>query len=285
MSERFNERFSTLGYFFLLYGILSFFGYNNYAPYSLFYDRFEVFFFIPSFSYWFILVMVTHGLFLTFLLRMRKISGEMEDVGFSKFSTLFLIGGLLVVLAAVAEFVYSLFPITYLENYKLTAWVGIIYSVLLSIGCIIQIIAYIQVYTYGKKGETKVAKSLNKRFGKGPIFLIIGNAIAIISYVLSIVGGVFIIKEPFQTSFPPIFSVFDFALWAPLLQIGWVVINTIAYIAIGSNIINRSASGKEKSFATAKQTKVKKAKQSCPVCRNTIYEGQNTCKNCGYRFY
>ncbi|TFG18528.1 MAG: hypothetical protein EU530_09045 [Promethearchaeota archaeon] len=283
MSERFNERFSTLGYFFLLYGILSFFGFNNYAPYSIFYIRFEVFFFIPSFSYWIILVMVTHGLFLTFILRMRMISNEMDDEGFSKFSKFLLIGGSLVITAVVIEFGFSLFPLASLDNFKMTAWIGIVYSVVLSIGCLLQIIAYLQVYAYGEKGETEIAKIMKKRFGKAPLFIVIGNVIAIISYVLSIVGGVFIIREPFQNPFPPIFNTFDFALWAPFLQIGWVIINSIAYIIIGSNIINTSSFDKKKSYTIAKQEKVKKISQSCPVCRNSIYEGQKTCRNCGYR--
>ena len=58
----------------------------------------------------------------------------MEDVGFTKFSNLFLIGGLLVILGAVTEFIYSIFPITYLEDFKMTAWIGIVYSGVLSLG-------------------------------------------------------------------------------------------------------------------------------------------------------
>ena len=147
--------------------------------------------------------MITHGLFIAFLLRMSIIGKERDDEGFSTFSRLFLIGGLLVVLAAVIVFAYSLFPITYVGNFKFTAWVRNIHSVVLSMGCIVQIIAYIQVYTYGKKGETEVAKILHKCFGKAPIFLIIGNSIAIISYVLSyIVGGAFHYYRAVPNSIP-----------------------------------------------------------------------------------
>ena len=130
---------------------------------------------------------------------------------------------------------------------KFAAWYGMIYLLVISSGCLIQIIAYSKVLSIIKKGKSKVVKDLFRFYGNVPKFLILGNIVALISYVLSLIGGIFIILDPTQTPFPPIYSVFDFVLWATILNIGWIVINSLGYILIGTRIINIPRTVSEKS--------------------------------------
>ncbi|MBN2154645.1 MAG: hypothetical protein JW776_01195 [Candidatus Lokiarchaeota archaeon] len=280
----FKERLTSVGALFIIYGLLSFFGLNNYCPYSYFYLRLEIGFFQPKIV-WFVFVLITNIFLIIICLRLYRIGKETNDNGFSRFTMIYLISGFTIVLFVIVNLIYSFFPVEFLEEefVKITATAGMIYSVLLILAYLIQNIAWIGLYKYYKTVDNNVTKILRIEFGGIPIIIVIGNLIAIISSIIGFIGGIFILRELLPTSYPAAFMQFDMAAWATYSSFGWILLNMIGYTVLGLRIINKPSLKTEKPLVSQRRD-VKIAKQSCPICRNTIYEGQNICSNCGYRF-
>ncbi len=270
----FTERISSYGFFFIISGVLGFFGFNNYAPYSYLAfsspDSLQSFF-NPDFS-WFSIVFLWNISTLAVSIRLFRIRDEMNNPHFSRFGLMIMVSAILSLTITLGLFILSLLPTMYFNNLES---IGIGYIAVNYISQILQIIAWISLFLIGRKNKTELGKDIKLNFGSTPIIFILGNLIAIGALTVSLTA----------TS---ILNTGDFALADYLAMIGtyiyfgWVGLNLIGNMIVGIKILTKPSSGTKKSFAT-KQVKVKKAKVSCPVCRYTIYEGQNTCPNCGNR--
>ena len=285
MSEQFSKSISTLGVLFIINGIMSFFGMNNYSPYSFFYYHRNIEFFQPKII-WMSFVVITDILLFVLCFRMRKLSKDTGDEDFSRFTLLFLISSFITLLYVLVVLIYSFFPAVYLEDpfsyIRYTAGVGIIYSVISIAAYLSYIITWAKLYSYYKKTENEITKLLKFQFGALPIVMILGYVVAIVSSGIGIAGAYFIVIDIFSTFPVPIFATFNAPLFATITSLVWTGITTLSYITMGLRMRNKPQAESGTTFASQRKD-IKVAKQSCPNCLNTIYEGQTTCSNCGYR--
>ncbi len=285
MSEQFSKRISTLGVLFIVNGILSFFSFNNYSPYSFFYYHKNIEFFQPKII-WFSLVIISNIIPIILSFRMKKLSKDTGDKDFSRFVLLFLISSLITILYILVVLAYSFFPAVYIEEPEIyiryTAGVGIIYSVISIAAFLSYIVTWAKLYSYYKNTDNELTKLLKIQFGAIPFLLILGYVVAIISSGIGAAGAYFIVSDIMATLPVPFFATFNAPLLATITSLVWVGTTSLGFIVMGIRMRNKPLDESEQTFAS-QQKATKVARQSCPNCLHTIYEGQTTCSNCGYR--
>jgi hypothetical protein len=276
---QFTERMANYGFLFLISGLLTFFGLQNYAPFSFFafeepMNLNETSFFFADFS-WCVIVLLYLLIPLSIASRFIYINKEIQNSKYKLFSIFYFVSVMLQFLSVLLIFVVSFVPSYYFPN--ITA-IGMVYLSVNTIVQVFQIIAWLIFYNLSRKRDTELGKEMEMNFGGVPIIFIIGNFIALGSYAISYVSSSFILSGN------PIFfpNALMLAKLGTYVFFGWIGFTMLGNIIAGIRILNKPKEKTAKSFAS-QRLKVKKVKQSCPVCRDNIYEGQNICSNCGYR--
>lgn len=276
---QFTERMSNFGFFFLISGLLTFFGLQNYAPFSYFaYLEFpDVLqsFFNPAFS-WFVFVIVWILFPLSIAFRFIRINKEIENSQYKRFSILFLVSVVLQFLSIIVLLSLSFLP--WSLYYAKQTEIGMGYLSANLVVQILQIIAWGIFYNLSCKTDTDLGKDIQLNFGGVPILFLIGNVIAIGAYVISYISSTF-----FLTGNPVLLPTsILLAMLGTYVHFGWIGFTMLGNIIVGIRILNKPTEKVPKTFAS-RRVQTNKVKQSCPICRYTIYEGQDSCPNCGYR--
>ncbi len=273
--SHFTERISNLGIIFLISALMSFFGFNNYAPFSYFTllsdDPMQAFF-NPDIS-WYVFVIIWSVFPLTISIRLFRYSYEIQHTKYRNFGLLLMVSNIINFLMFLTLMILSL-SVPWSIYYPYQVEIGIGYLVINTVIQTLQIIAWFTLYIICKKEKSNLSKDIQLNFGGIPMLLIIANVIFIGAMATSFTATVLLYTSSIQWTL--------FTMIGTYASLAWVLFTTIGNLVIGIRILNKPTSGAEKILVT-KKVEIKKVKLSCPVCRNTIYEGQTMCTNCGYR--
>jgi hypothetical protein len=283
----FTERIANLGILFIISGLLSFFGFNNYAPYSYFAFKAPVL----TRSFWFgnlawFLPVIIWSLFPMILsIRLFRIQSEMNNPLYKRFSIFFMVSCIiqfLIPLILMSLYISSFYVASdaeYLPDpemyFPTIAYIGLGYIAVTFIVQLLQIIAWIHLFILCRKDSSGLGKDIQINFGGAPVIFILSNLVSIGGLTISTIATFSLIAENLTQA--------DFlTMIGTYISFGWFGLNLLGKVLIGIRIFIKPSSRIAKSV-DSKKIVVKKVLKSCPVCRNTIYEGETMCKNCGYR--